>query len=322
MNYVSPKKYYSIGFGWDKIEYARNNQELLLLQIELSLDCNLRCIYCYRDSGVALPNELKIDEIFHVIKKADDLGVEEIVIVGGGEPLLYRKIFDIIDFIYSRSKRITIFTNGTLINKNIAKKLSDFSISLEVKMNSRKPEIQDFLAGKKGAHQQIQEGIRNLLDINYQDKASLAIETIICKYNIKELPKIWIWARNNNIIPLFDRLYPIGREEKVDIDVSPDELETLVYQLNKIDREMFGFDWDISPPIPGIHCDKHYYSCLVDSQGYVQPCPGVIIKLGNIRNQPLVDILKHEVIKELRFIDRNITGTCKNCKYQKCHFSW
>lgn len=319
MRYANPKDYYSIGFDWDKIEYARDNQRLLLLQIELSLDCNLRCIYCYRDSGEALRNELKIAEILHVIEQAHELGAEEVVIVGGGEPLLYNKIFDVLDFLHHNSQRITLFTNGTLINKETAKKLLDFSVSLEVKMNSRRPEIQDYLAGKRGAYQQIQKGIRNLLDIDYQDKANLAIESIICKYNIRELPEIWIWARKNSIMPLFDRLYPIGRKEKVDIDVSPEELETLVYRLNKIDREMFGFDWDISPPIPGIHCDKHYYSCLVDAQGYVQPCPGVTIRLGNIRNQPLADILRHKVIRDLRFIDRNITGTCKTCKYQKCY---
>jgi MoaA/NifB/PqqE/SkfB family radical SAM enzyme len=42
------------------------------------------------------------------------------------------------------------FTNGMVIDKKIAKRLFESDISLIVKCNSMKPEIEDVLVGRKG----------------------------------------------------------------------------------------------------------------------------------------------------------------------------
>jgi len=119
------------------------------MELELSRACNLRCIYCYASSGQALKNELTQEEIFKVLDQAAELGAQKIIVLGGGEPLMYPNLFEIIDYIISKGIQVDLFTNGTLIDNDTAQKLFRRNVSISMKMNSRNPEIQDELAGKK-----------------------------------------------------------------------------------------------------------------------------------------------------------------------------
>jgi len=86
--------------------------------------------------------------------------------------------------------------------------------------------------------------------------------------------------------------------------------------LSEIDRKRFGFSWEPRPPIAGFTCRRHLYSCIVNSQGFVQPCPGVDISIGNVREKPLGAILRgSRVIRDLRGIYRQIDPTCQACRF-------
>ncbi|RPH50379.1 MAG: SPASM domain-containing protein [Desulfobacteraceae bacterium] len=65
------------------------------------------------------------------------------------------------------------------------------------------------------------------------------------------------------------------------------------------------------PPI----CTRHNFSCVVTSYGYVLPCPGLQIPVGNIHNQKLSDILKDsEILCDLKEGINRIKGPCRTCK--------
>ena len=90
--------------------------------------CNLRCEHCYFDdeSGKLYnsQNDLGNDEI---IKLTNDL-VTNLGIVNysitGGEPLLREDIFEVIEIIKASRGIVSLQTNGTLITKAVAQKLS------------------------------------------------------------------------------------------------------------------------------------------------------------------------------------------------------
>jgi len=95
------------------------------------------------------------------------------------------------------------------------------------------------------------------------------------------------------------------------------ELKKVFSKLDVIDREMFDISWDINPAIAAFNCKRHLYSCLVNSQGYVQPCPGVDIQIGNIREDSLKSIMDNsKVIKDLRNIYNQIEGECRACQHR------
>ena len=92
-------EHWGLEFSPEEIAAARSKNGLLSLELELSRACNLRCVYCYAESGLPMDNELTLDEIFSVIDQAVELGARKIIILGGGEPTLYKDLFTVIDYI-------------------------------------------------------------------------------------------------------------------------------------------------------------------------------------------------------------------------------
>ncbi|MFC1855346.1 radical SAM/SPASM domain-containing protein [Thermodesulfobacteriota bacterium] len=312
----NPEKIYGLSFTKKEIKDAKKNNTLLTLDLETSHACNLKCIYCYASSGKKLKNELTLKEIKGIIDQAKDCGAKIINIIGGGEPLLYDGILDIVKHIRKLGLQQAIFTNGTLFTEKLAKTLYDQEVELVVKLNSLNPEVQDMLADKKGSGKKILKALDLLQKIGYTKDIQLGVESIICKQNIKEMPTMWRWARDREIIPYFEMITFQGRAKQHDLNVGIKDLQKLFEELLRIDEANYGFTWNPHPPIAGLSCQRHFYNVLVASNGYVYPCTGVDIKLGNLRHDKLSDIIKHSpMLKPLRDLDKNIQGSCKECDY-------
>ena len=74
---------------------------MLSIELEFTKKCNLRCLYCYSSAGEPVENELSLDELKSVIYQARELGARKIILLGGGEPLIYSGVRDIVDYINS-----------------------------------------------------------------------------------------------------------------------------------------------------------------------------------------------------------------------------
>jgi radical SAM protein with 4Fe4S-binding SPASM domain len=299
-----------------EIAQAREGGRLLSMEVETSHVCNLRCIYCYSVAGKKQANELSLDEILDVIVQGIDLGVRRVILIGGGEPMLYPHLFDIIRFLHDHDIGIDLFTNGTLLNAENAKQLYDYGVEPVVKVNSLDPELQDNLVDSPGAYDLIHRGIEHLNAAGYPDaQHEMGIETIICAQNLPELPTLWRWARDRRWTPYFEMITFQGKAQKRhDLNVSVENLRNLFEELARIDREEYGRGWTPHPPVAGLSCSRHEYSCTITSSGYVQPCVGVDIKVGNIRHERLADILSGSpVVQSLRHVREGIKGACREC---------
>lgn len=309
-------------FDPDEIKEAVKNKRLLSMEIELSLRCNFKCNYCYLPPDFSFENELTVEEIREVILQAKDLGAKRIIILGG-EPMVYASILPIIRFIKSQGLDIEMFTNGFQITDDVAAQLFENKVKVVLKMNSFKEDIQDLLAGKKGAFKIIQQAMHNLKKSGYPSENSyLAVSTIICRQNIDELVWMWQWLRDQNIVPYFEMITPQGnaRENKW-LEVDSAQVYNIFKQIAEIDQKNYDQVWEPQPPLVGNKCLRHQFSCLVTSQGYVMPCVGVTIPVGNIREQRLANILHDsEVIQNLRNFLHTIKGPCHTCdKSEKCY---
>lgn len=309
---------HGLDFTQDEIEVTLKRGGLLSLELEFSKICNLRCIYCYASAGKRLENELTIPEIKNSIDQAAELGVRKIILLGGGEPLMHEGLSTVVQYIYDKGLQQVLFTNGTLLTHELSGFLFKHGVSIVVKHNSTMPDVQDELAGIEGAYERIKEGFKTLLDAGYPDgKCQLGIQTIICQQNIKEIPDMWHWARERGIIPYFEIITYQGRAKgHPELLVPMEEIERVFKELRYIDEKRFSYRWNPHPTIASFTCKRHLYSCLVNSQGYVQPCTGIDIFVGNIREKSLKEILERSnTIKSLRNIYNNIEGACADCQY-------
>jgi radical SAM protein with 4Fe4S-binding SPASM domain len=304
-------------FGRDLIEDALNNKRLLSIEIEFSRKCNFKCPYCYVPGFDYSYDELSVDQIRDVIVQAQGLGARKIIILGG-EPMVYPGIFDHLKFIRDLGLEADMFTNGCNIDQENAKKLFDNRVNVILKMNTFDEGLQDKLAGVKGAYRIIQSALENLKSAGYssQDSPLLAVSTIVCKQNIKEMPQLWKWLRDQNILPYIEMITPQGNALSNDwLDVESKNLEKLFDEIAEIDRESYGQDWKPQPPLISNACLRHGFSCLVSSNGDVMPCVGIPIVVGNTRESSLKSIIEDsEVIQDLRNFKKTIKGPCSTCE--------
>lgn len=307
-----------LGFSQEEIAECLARQGLLSLELEFTRACNLRCTYCYSSAGEALENELSLDELCAVVEHARDLGARRIILLGGGEPLLFPAVREIVQHIDALGLSQAIFTNGICLDTALCRFLFEHRVTVAVKQNSFRPALQDELAGVIGAHTGMQRGLRLLMESGYPDSEHrLCVQSVICRANRAEMGDMWIWAREHGITPYFEALTDQGRaREHPDLTLSAEELRQVFQELAEIDRRRFRTSWSARPPIAGFTCRRHLYSCLVNSQGFVQPCPGVDISVGNVREKPLGAILRDSrVIRDLRGIYRQIDPACRACRF-------
>jgi len=88
--------------------------------IEVTTYCQLKCPGCYR--GLAEKNPERVHEDFEKIKSEVDLLIKsrniQTLSIAGGEPLLYPKIKEVIEYASSKGIKTKVFTNGVLLTKN------------------------------------------------------------------------------------------------------------------------------------------------------------------------------------------------------------
>ena len=313
---------YNLEFTEAEIREAAAADRLLSMEIEFSRACNFRCSYCYVADKGECNNELSRAEIKDVILQAKALGARKIIILGG-EPSIYPHLVEMLRFLGSEGLEVEMFTNGTGIDKDLAEVLAQERTRVVLKMNSRDEELQDRLAGKKGAFRIINSALSTLQEAGYpSEELFLAVSTVICRQNINELPAMWQWLRQKNIEPYFEVITPQANAiENSWLTVDSVDLKELFAQLSAMDQEKFDRHWEPQPPLVGNKCMRHQVSCVVTATGDVMPCVGVTIPLDNIRNTTLADILKNsEVVNNLKNYREMIKGECHSCeKADECY---
>lgn len=304
-------------FSRQDIEAAARQARLLSMEIEMTHACNLRCGYCYASAGKPLADELSLQEIVGAVEQAASLGARKIVILGGGEPCMYKDLHVLIEHVRGMGLDVELFTNGTLIDEARAAFLYECGVSVVVKRNSLVESVQDELAGVPGAFGRIEKGLAALMEAGYPDKThGLGVQTVICGKNLGEIPELWRWARDRGIQPYFECLTIQGRlSENMALNVSPEETRQVFLELCRTDREVYGVSWTPHPPLVSARCARHLYSILLTANGDFHPCVGVAIPVGNVRRDRLADVLAASpVLCDMRNIYDRIRGRCRDCQ--------
>ena len=314
------------GFSFSREEIAQcvSRQGLLSLEIELTPACNFHCPTCYlgdQPKGSGLSHE----QICDAIGQARDLGARRIILFGG-EPTLYPRLRDVIDFIRTQKLEIELFTNGGKIDAEMARFLHDRDVAVVLRLDTLDRQVQNRLAGCGRGYDIIHEALAKLWQAGYPDPARgkrLATSTVICDDNFDEMPDLWRWIRTRGMAPYVEIFAPRSGAPKngQELRVSSDRLKRLFDALSDIDRAEFGRKWEPQPPLGGDACKRNLFSCVVRAGGEVFSCVGLTIPLGNIREQPLRNILHaSEVLENLRNYRMKIKEPCRSCfKAEDCY---
>lgn len=127
----------------------------------ISRRCNLRCLHCYTASeDVAYPGELSTDEGYALLDDLAAFGVPALL-MSGGEPL-YRPDFDLLARrAASLGLRVTLSTNGTLIDEAKAALLKEIGVTYVGISLDGPREVHDRFRQKEGAFDGAIRGVRH-----------------------------------------------------------------------------------------------------------------------------------------------------------------
>jgi radical SAM protein with 4Fe4S-binding SPASM domain len=103
---------------------------LRFLELQVTPRCNLTCLHCYQ--GAPSPVDLPFDAALAVVDQFEEMGGLKLLI-SGGEPMLYPRLFELLDQTAGRPMRRVLITNGTLIDHRTAGRLAvqEVQISLD-----------------------------------------------------------------------------------------------------------------------------------------------------------------------------------------------
>jgi 12,18-didecarboxysiroheme deacetylase len=149
--------------------------------------CNLRCIHCYaRSHDIEYENELTTQQGKDLMDDLAQFGVP-VILFSGGEPLMRKDLPELAMYARSKGMRAVISTNGTLIDKKMAKVLKDIGLSyVGVSLDGMR-ETNDKFRGVKGAFDAALNGMRSCL----AEGVKVGLRFTISKKNVKDIPAIF-----------------------------------------------------------------------------------------------------------------------------------
>ncbi len=284
------------------------NRKPVSVMIELLTQCNLRCTHCYlpEHNNPGISSE-KVISLLHEMKT---LGILNVAFTGG-EVFLHPNIFEFIETARKLHMRVTLLSNGTLINDNIAKKLAELHITeFSTTMFSLNPSIHDAITQKKGSLNALLNG----LEILKKHGVRVKVKTPIMELNAFDFLEVKQFCDENG----FNYMCSPTIFSKNDGDASPKELSaqynTMALILKDVDRlyrddrkTMHQYD---------VPCTAIFYNLSIDANGDVYPCNALLQKIGNIHDNTIEDIWNNSSdLKLIQDITNADLSECNDCKY-------
>ncbi|MDD5609960.1 MAG: radical SAM protein [Candidatus Omnitrophica bacterium] len=287
-----------------KIRAARYIYSTKILQKKVPLcailglthECQCRCEYCsvegYRRNQSS--PELDTQAIKKLIDDLIALGTVKINFFGG-EPLLRKDIIDLVSYASHKGLFVFVDTNGILLNEERVRELKKAGVScVLVHLSSAQEERHDKVAGLKGAYKRSVAGLMHCL----KEKVPCVISTVATKESINsgDLANLIKFARKNKasgvrmLLPILSgkwhnkEEYLLSETERREaikyLDPGFVYLESgFSYKKNKLNR---------------IKCSAgNKETIYIAPSGDVHPCYAVPYSFGNIREDPIKDIINH-----------------------------
>jgi MoaA/NifB/PqqE/SkfB family radical SAM enzyme/NAD-dependent SIR2 family protein deacetylase len=317
-----------IGYTYltEEAKQARDTDRLLSLRLETSLACNLKCRYCCNDSGEAQGVSLPKNKQKDVIQEAKELGAKSIVFIGGGEFLLHNHDNcrdELLEFTMHKGLIPVIFSNGILINNDLAKKLNDYNATVILKLDSLHPEVQDNLAGmKKGQYSKFFKRALEALtkngfaDVKDKKYLRLGLSCVVTKTNYDDVLDVWKYCRTNDLFPNIEWLVPhgrAGRPHNRHLLLSTREIAAIRDKICEYDSKNYDFSWLKYTPRIGAGCLQFMYSLYVTYDGKVRPCAALWWEEKSVLSDSLHTIMHSYPYDTARHINEHLQGRCGVC---------
>jgi putative heme d1 biosynthesis radical SAM protein NirJ2 len=290
-------------------------------------ECNLFCGHCYREAGDRRAGELNTEEGKKLIGEIARARFK-IMIFSGGEPLIRRDIFELIQYASSAGLRPVLGSNGTLITEEIAGGLKEAgAMGVGISLDSLDADRHNALRRCENAWERAVLGMKNCREAGLP----FQIHTTVMNWNAEEIERMTDFAvemgaaahhifflvptgRGKNIADesldgasyesLIKRI--MKKSARVPIEVKP----TCAPQFMRV-AEQLGLETRFSKG-----CIAGTAYCIVGPTGKVQPCAYLDMEIGDVRETPFDEIWRDSAaLQTLRTAAYG--GACGHCVFRE-----
>lgn len=270
----------------------------LAVHLEVIGACNLTCTHCFAGTLPRNHHPLSVEEMDRLFAELAGLGSFRLGLTGG-EPLLRKDLFDILDAATGRGLHPCVTTNGLLIDEHAARELGRRELVwLNVSLEGARAETNDAIRGT-GIFDRVLESLKLL-----GRYARFTLAFTLTRNNLHEVEECVMLARSVGAhTAVFRPLYPVGIAAQ-----SPALMPTFegyvgaLARLEHVDAEGDLFSIDPFSPsaredlrgvvTPGPSCGAGTTVASVSVQGEINPCSflGSAFEAGNIRARSFEEI--------------------------------
>ena len=309
--------------------YILNTSNEFYFQWHFLTKCNLRCKHCYQADyihGELSFDKLKqiADQIITALTKWNMYGR---ISLTGGEPLLSKSLFPLMDYL-SNSERIisiNILTNGTLLDEQIVDELKQYNKlkQIQISMDGGSAEEHDKVRGK-GTFERALQGIRLLKNTDIE----IALMFTLMNINKNSYMNFIHLAERESVDAItVERVTPCGNSDTNDV-LTADEIKKIYFHITEYANNMKSKliirrarplwintkDEASDNNKIGGFCPVGLTAVAILWDGTVLPCRRLEIPLGNILEDGLFKIwYGSDVLWRIRD-KNNLQGKCRNCK--------
>jgi MoaA/NifB/PqqE/SkfB family radical SAM enzyme len=297
----------------------------LYVKIKLFFGCNLKCQMCNHWRIVREP-PLPVERFMQVLEELAALGCRK-VHFSGGEPLLRPQTPDLVEHAEALGLRSTLTTNGTLLDKALAKRLVQGGLrGVNVSLDSPLRKVHDQVRGVEGAWKAACRAVAHFRRYAHKGKLTLRINTVVSRLNylsLAGLPDLAykLGADAINLIGVDDhcgehlslhrrhiaeynaRIAPAIASRALELGLIQQEDEAYPYgreaqHLGRARRGEYAFGWYDDHP-----CFAPWTHSLVDFNGLVYVCCMTREQtepLGDLRQSSFGEIWSNAAYRHIR----------------------
>jgi AdoMet-dependent heme synthase len=288
----------------------------LSVHLDITYRCNERCIHCYLDHDDL--GEMTTDEIRSVLDQLADAGVFFLAL-SGGEVLMRRDFFAIVEHARRRLFNVKVKTNGVMIREAEARRMRELGVEqIQISVYSHRPEVHDRITKLPGSLRRTIEAVRFLKSQGLK----VSIANVLMTANLSDNAGVMALAKELGVSYTLDPTIT----PKIDGDRAVLALRAPGSELKQVfhNEALVGNvqEFCAPPPAPdndvldGYPCSAGHTSCYISPYGDVFPCVQFPLPSGNLRRDKFIDIWRNSAaLAEVRSIRARDLGTCRTCSH-------
>lgn len=299
---------------------------------ETTLRCNAKCKHCGSRAGEEsnFKDELTTEEIKKALQSvANRYDASKILLnITGGEPLVRKDLFEVMEFAKKLGYHWGMTTNGILINDDVIQKMKDTKMStISISLDGLE-ESHDEFRGVKGSYKTIIDNIKKLKNANFLD--CLQVTTVVNKSNLKELEEMYNKMKELKIDSWrVVNMDPIGRANDNDnLSLDTKDYQYLIKFIaekrkkSKMDvtygcSHYLGLKYEKETRKNMFFCTSGFTTASILYNGDIFVCPNVerrkeLIQ-GNIKQDDFIDVWENR-FKWFRDLDKLQCKECEKCE--------